>query len=205
MTQKRPGESDPEDAEWPARPLFLPDIGLPIGDGLYVHSIAYNKPAGTLVATLQPVGLSPPADQRIFLRTLGEARYREVTLPHDLASVTGVAVCTDAPVVFLNLMKWTSADRQGANDLGLYRVSLPVGLVEKLPEPNDPVTAPQSISIVSVLAASADATELHVVVSVPAFVRVPPHHGYAMGFFLATYAVPSGTIHIFDEALAAFG
>jgi hypothetical protein len=204
MSRKRRSRPS-EDTEWPAFPPSLVDIGLPVGDGLLVHSIIYNKPATTFVAVLQPAKLSPPADQRIFLRSLGEPRYREVGLPHDWASVTGVAVCSDAPVVFLNIMKWTSVERRSANDLGLYRVSLPTGATERLPELADPITAPQSISVVSVLAASADASQLHLIVSVPTFVRVPPQQGYSMGFFLATYSAASGLVEIIDEVLGAFG
>jgi hypothetical protein len=83
-------------------------------------------------------------------------------------------------------------------------VSLPDGALEKLPEPTDPLTAPQNVSVTTILGTSSDGAELHVIVTVPIFVSSPPETGHAMGFFLATYATDSGTVKILDEVPAVF-
>jgi hypothetical protein len=82
-------------------------------------------------------------------------------------------------------------------------VSLPDGAVEKLPAPVDPITAPQYVDATTILGASPDGAELHLIVTVPNFVTRPPG-GHSMGFFLATYATDSGIVKIIDEVPAVF-
>jgi hypothetical protein len=118
--------------------------------------------------------------------------------------VSNAVVCCDAPSAFLNMMQWSNEERRGSNYLDLYRASLPDGALEKLPEPTDPITAPQYVSVTSILGTSSDGAELHVIVTVPIFVSSPPGTGHAMGFFLATYATDSGTVKILDEVPAVF-
>jgi hypothetical protein len=152
-----------------------------------------------MVAVAQPLEFATEVDQRVFAREVGQSHYREIALPSALASVTHALVCAEGPFVVANMMEWSTAERSSANYLGLFRVKLPGGSFEKLPDPVNPVTAPETVSVMALLAVSADARELHLVVTVPIFVRVPPEHGYAMGFFLASYESDSGRIHIIDE------
>jgi hypothetical protein len=134
----------------------------------------------------------------------GEFGYREIALPDPLAHVSDAVVCGDAPSVFLNMMQWSDTERRGSDYLGLYRVSLPDGALEKHPDPTDPITAPQYVSVTTILGTSSDGAELHVIVTVPIFVSWPPGMGHAMGFFLATYATDTGIVKILDEVPAVF-
>ena len=200
---RRPSEEVGHEQE-PALPPRLTDIGLPVGKGTRIQSVTFNEAAATLVAVLQPINVINSSDQRVFVRALGESHYRELELPDPLASVGDCCVCAGAPVALLNIVKWTGPDRRAANNLGLYRVSLPDGRLERLPAPMDPITAPEEISVNTILGASPDGTELHLIISRPIYVRISPALGHRMGFFVAKYAVASGTVSMMDELPAVF-
>jgi hypothetical protein len=196
-------DEHPELEGYPPFPPKLSDVGLPVGRDLGIHTVSYNKAAATFVVVLQPPNLINSGYQRVFVRGPGESVYREIALPDALAHVSDTVVCSESPSVFLNIMKWSSAERRGSNYLGLYRASLPDGVVEKLPQPTDPITAPQFVDATTILGASPDGSELHLIVTIPIYVARAPG-GHSMGFFLATYATDSGIVKILDEVPAVF-
>ncbi len=175
------------------------DLALPTGPHVCIHTISFNKPSGAFVVVMQPANLASSFDQRVFVRRMAETSYREVKLPDALASVTDAVGCSNAPYVFLNMMKWCDAGHRAATDLGLFRLVLPEGQLERLPNASDPATEPEAISVSAILAVSPDGTELHVIVGLPSVVRLPPKQGYAMAYFLATYATATSIVSIEDE------
>ena len=202
MSQKSNSLAPTLDDSWPLPPLGFEDIGLPSYKTHRIQSVSYNKPTGAMVAIAQPLEFAGQIGQRLFVREVGQSHYREIPPPSALASVTHALVCSDRPFAVANMMEWSTSERTSAEHLGLFRVSLPGGSLEKLPDPVNPTTSPEKVGVVALLGVSADARELHLVVTVPVFVRVPPSHGCAMGFFLASYESDSGHIHIIDHVPA---
>jgi len=201
-----PGEPNPfgDDPMSPALPPTLVDVGLPVGRKISIHSVMYNTPASVFVAVLQPINCANSIDQRVFVRGLTETAYREVALPDELSSVADVVSCAEAPFLFLNVMRWCDRERRAASDLGLYRVMLPTGALEKLPVPNDPLAEPENMSVGAIVGCSVTGAELYLIVSRPAWVRNPPQAGCRMGFFLVRYETTTGAIQMLGDVPAIF-
>lgn len=121
------------------RSRTLEEIGLPkLEESLLIHNLIYNEPGRTLVLVLQPQGWMPPIDQRVFVRKVTEAAYREILLPVERASITGVATASSAPLLFLQVSQWTDETRTGGNSAGIFSVKLPQGTPNVLPAPAPP-------------------------------------------------------------------
>lgn len=189
--------------------MSLTEIGLDFDAREMELRTLYNPPGETLIAILVP-RRPGQLDKRVFVRQLGEERYRELSIPHELSSIAGVAVCSDLPALFLNVFVYRDAARAAADFAGVARVFLPQGMIERLPSPvlvDTPQwqgpAIPTDLWIDDILAASADGQRLHVIAAIVVPTGETLHSAHA-GRWLATFDVGDGSLKPLAEFPAMF-
>jgi len=139
----------------PPREPGVDDLGLPLPrQGMRTF---YNAPAKALVVKIKPVPtVGEITGNRIFVRGVGDAQYREVVLPEARLAAQDVIVCADAPLAFVHALRMSS-DRSGADDGGIFCIALPDGALRVA------VPAHGAGWIGGLLGASPDGAMLHVI------------------------------------------
>ncbi len=187
----------------------LAEIGLDFDGRETELRVVYNPPAEMLIAILvprRPVTLG----KRIFLRKLRDQRYCELSLPNELASVVDVAVCSELPVMFLNVFTYRNAARAGADFDGVVRIYLPGGAIEQLPLPVLVDTSqwegpaiPTELRIDEIVAVSTAGQRLYVVAAI-AIPTGETLHSVRFERWLSTFDVDDGSLKPLAELPAMF-
>lgn len=136
----------------------MQEVGLPVEvDVRAVTSARYNAAASTMVVTLGPV-VPGRFRERVFVREVGEALYREVLLPPDRWIVRDeLIVSQGSNRAFVRL--YDRADRQYGS---ICAIDLPGGEVTVLPEVHDPPATGERPFHSTLLGASPDGHFLYV-------------------------------------------
>lgn len=144
---------------------------------------AYSPAAGALFATADaPFAPHRMTRRRMFVRRIDEPTYREVVLPGDRLVPDDVVLCATAPVAYVHGLQLTN-DESGANDAGIFRVTLPDGEVQ-------PIQQHRSGGWISrLLGASADGATLHVIATTTS---VAGAESCGIGYGLATFDIETG-------------
>lgn len=177
-------------------PKDYSEIDLPVApDQWRVNRLVFSRVAQALLVLLAP-SRGGGGPQRIFLRGIHEARYREVALPHP-SHVLNVVTSEATPVAFAWLRVGTDI-----NDRRLVQITLPEGLVSEVPGvQGDGVS--RRVWVSTLLSASVDGHELYVVVGCEP-VPVPGAEHNWVDYKLAVMSVATGAFQAIAPMLTPY-
>ncbi len=173
------------------QPETFDDRGLPLPRTSLDTS--YAAAARTLVVRVGAPRIEGrwPRDT-LWVREVAEPRYRQVTMPDARLALRSVVITAGALFAFVKLDR-VEPDERGANDGGIYRVSLPDGALEQAVAPG-----PRERGWVSdLLGVSADGATLHVVAAglhAETQEVSPGHSRTVVGYSLASLDIATGEL-----------